>query len=53
MDYIARIRRIEKVVSLQPKDERLIVFYDEQSASRYEPQPNDFIIVCDYGELLE
>ncbi|WP_169835253.1 hypothetical protein [Planococcus faecalis] len=53
MDYSARIRRIERTIHETPKDENIIILYDEQSAIEYKQQPNDFIIMYDYGELVE
>lgn len=53
MDYSARLRRIEKAVDMQPTKERLVFFYDEESANAYDQQPNDIVIMYDYGEAVE
>lgn len=50
MDYGARLRRIEKVMSGTPPDENMVIFYDMESAEGYEQRPNEFLIIVDYGE---
>lgn len=50
MDYNARLRRIENVINGLPQDENIIVLYDAAAVAAYQPQPNDFIIIADYGE---
>lgn len=50
MDYSASLRKIERVMNGQPPEENIVVLYDAESANKYQPQPNDFIIMVDYGE---
>lgn len=53
MDFNTRLRRIEKTIDSMNADINVVVFYDKESFKGYEPQPNDFIIIADYGEELQ